>query len=324
MVTSWSAIPPILDATQTAAIALLNAQLTDGSVRYVDSNSSGGAVAGFSPGDAYATINLAQNASAVGDTIIVAEGHAEDIAGNTSLVMDTVGVKVIGLGHGSRRPALTMTATAAEIIFSAADVQFSNMLITVTTAGTIDCVVAATLSATDILLSNLEFRQLAADAEFVDAIILAAGANRAKLDGLRFDHVTNGGANQSAVNSPVALTGVEITNFYANGKFAQGAIQNETAGMLDTRMANITVRQLHATQDGCIVMHGDATGFIDKARLRTVGTDDAALTGAIVAAKFQLYDIGLVNADGESAAIGEVSDLDVTNTRSGQTFSSIA
>lgn len=272
-----------------------------------------------------ATIDAAHDKATAsqGDVVMVAAGHAEDIASVTSLVLDLTGVTVIGLGRGPDRPTLTMTATDAEIIVSAAGAALVNFLIVVTEAGTIDVVVALTASA-EVLLKDLEFRQTAADAEFVDTIILASGADRAHLEGLIFDSVTNGGAQQSCVNIPSALEGVQITDFYANGAFVSGAIQNETAGMLNARLRNITVRQLHASQDACIAMHADATGFIDGARLRTVGTDDLGITGAIVAAKFQLYNVGIVNADGEHGATEEMESLDISTSRSGKTFSSIA
>lgn len=296
-----------------------------GVVYFVDAGSGNDNNVGTKPEAPMATIDAAYNLATAsqGDVIVVAAGHVEDISGNTSLVMDKAGITIIGLGHGAQRPTLTMTATDAEIIISGADTVFRNFLIVVTVAGTIDVVVAMTISAAAHLI-DVEFRQLANDAEFVDTIILASGADRTKLHGLIFDSVTNGGAQQSCVYSAVALEGVEIVDFYANGAFVSGAIQNETNAMVNSRFRNITIRQLHATQDACIAMHSSATGFIDGARLRTVGTDDNAISLAITAAAMQMYDVGVVNADGEYGATQELEDLDVSSSRSGHTFSSIA
>ncbi len=136
-VTSWTAIPEIPNVTQSATTAIQLAQLTDGTVRYVDSNASGGAISGFVPSDAYATVDAAINASLAGDTIIVLEGHVETLADATSLVIDVAGLKIIGLGRGSRRPTFTMSAAGSNIPISAADGEFTNFLFKVG-AGPVD------------------------------------------------------------------------------------------------------------------------------------------------------------------------------------------
>ena len=85
------------------------------------------------------------------------------------------------------------------------------------------------------------------------------------------------------------------------------------------------VEQRHATTDACMAISTTAKGFMVNCQLRSATNDDAGLTAIITASiDLQMYNVGIVNADGEHAAVGEVEDLDVTNTRSGKTFSTIA
>ena len=53
--------------------------------------------------------------------LIVFPGHAETISSATSLVMDTIGVYVVGLGKGALRPTLTFSADTSTIADSGAD-----------------------------------------------------------------------------------------------------------------------------------------------------------------------------------------------------------
>ncbi len=61
-----------------------------------------------------------------GDIVRVAEGHAENLSGATSLKITTAGVRVVGCGTGTNRPTFTVTGTAGLVHLNAANVLFEN------------------------------------------------------------------------------------------------------------------------------------------------------------------------------------------------------
>ena len=271
--------------------------------------------------DSALTVGTSGIAANNGDVVIVMPGHTESISGATTLVPDVAGVSILGIGRGSDRPTLTYTATDGEIPISGANTVFSNFLLTI--SGTTDVVVGITVSGADVLLDDIEMRQPTATDEFVDAVILAAGANRCEIGGFKFNGIAQGGATQTAITTPAAITTLNIHDLWAVGTFASGAIENETAEALDVVIQRVIIEQRHASQDACINMMAATKGFIADAYLRTATDDDAGM-GAVDADDMQMYNVRVVNADGEYGAADEVSDLDVTNTRSGHTFSTIA
>ena len=61
---------------------------------------------------------------ASGDTVYVLPGHTETIIAAGGIAADIAGVKVIGLGEGSKRPTFSFTTdTAASIAISAASIR---------------------------------------------------------------------------------------------------------------------------------------------------------------------------------------------------------
>ena len=60
-VNTWGAVPESPTLIREKTESLQHALLSGGTVRYVDSGASGGAIAGRTPDDAYATIDAASN-----------------------------------------------------------------------------------------------------------------------------------------------------------------------------------------------------------------------------------------------------------------------
>lgn len=104
--------------------------LSSGNEFFVSSvvGSSGGD--GKSWASAKATIAQALALCSAGDVIYVAENHVETVATAGGIDVSVAGVSVIGLGRGSRKPTLTMSAlTTATIKLSQANVLFKNFRI---------------------------------------------------------------------------------------------------------------------------------------------------------------------------------------------------
>jgi hypothetical protein len=320
--TTWGPVPAYVSAIQAAAQAAQAVLVTHGTVRYVDSVNGNAGNSGLAPDQALVTIDAAINASSAGDTIIVLEGHVETLADATSLVPDVAGLTIIGLGRGARRPTLTLSATGSNIPISGANVLLQNFLIT--TTGTINVTAAITITGPDAAIIDVEIRESAADSQVVDGIVCAATSDRALIKGLIFRGFLTGDADASAVSITGAVDGVIVEDFNLDGLFVAAAIENVTGVATNMIIRNGIARNRHATTDAVVTAVATSTGWCYNVFGRSATDDDPGLTGMFVGAAMQFSDIRMVNADAEHAAEGEVSDLDVTNTRSGKTFSTIA
>ena len=102
---------------------------------FVDSNGGGSTTSGgLTPESAFTTIDSAIGACTAnrGDTIYVMAGHAETISAAGGITADVAGISIIGLGRGTSRPTLSLSATSSTIAVSAANVLFQNLVITST------------------------------------------------------------------------------------------------------------------------------------------------------------------------------------------------
>lgn len=114
-----------------------------------------------------------------GDIIYVMPGYTETISAASGLAISKAGVSVIGLGTGSLRPTLSLSATGSTVAMSAANTTLHNFIFSSTID---DCVVGIITSATNVTVSNCRFEQSAADKNFLSCIETSAVANES--DGL--------------------------------------------------------------------------------------------------------------------------------------------
>ena len=96
-----------------------------GKVFWVDDSGSNGNKGTFDR--PFATIDYAigRCTASRGDIIMVKAGHAETLAAN--ITMDVIGVQVIGLGHGTIRPTLTVGGGDYTVAMSAASSVLANI-----------------------------------------------------------------------------------------------------------------------------------------------------------------------------------------------------
>lgn len=113
------------DATTIERAIILGRQ--KGNTWYVDSAVAGGVSgSGDSWTSAFLTLALAIASALPGDTIFVADTHAENISAAGTVTVNKAGLKIIGIGTGRRRPVFTWTATAGTWLVSAANVWIEN------------------------------------------------------------------------------------------------------------------------------------------------------------------------------------------------------
>lgn len=176
--------------------------------------------------DPFSTIEYAINQTKAGrgDIVLVKPGHAETIADATSLLFDTAGIAVIGLGNGSNRPTLTFSATTSAIPVSANDIVISNFLFIATAATTFVAAFftnANAVVATDFTIDSCEFRDNSATTGFVS--VFTGGTTANQNDGLTltsskvFRALTSPPAASTAIVTAAAINRpTMLDNFFVN------------------------------------------------------------------------------------------------------------
>jgi len=129
--------------------------LTTGNVFFVDDAGSDSGY-GTEPDASFATIDYAieRCTASHGDVIFVKEGHAETVT--TAITLDVIGVTIIGLGHGDKRPTITVNGAVNLLNITAADNRIHNVRF-----ATGSSVTAATrfarVAASNILIQGCQF-----------------------------------------------------------------------------------------------------------------------------------------------------------------------
>lgn len=149
--------------------------VTTGDVFFVHHNGSN-SYSGEDPTQPFADIDYAigKATASTGDIIIVMPGHAETASNTAGIVCDKIGLRIIGLGVGRNRPAITAGATGAIDAFtiSAASTSLENLRIIGGTSGTTALV---NVAAADFSAVNCIFEHTAVP---LTAVTIAAGGLR--------------------------------------------------------------------------------------------------------------------------------------------------
>ena len=226
----------------------------------------------------FSTIDKAINVckASRGDIVVVMPGHAETIASATALVPDVAGVAIIGLGSGSLRPTLTLSATSSSIIVSGANTVLQNFLVTISEDVTI--VVEVTGAGSQIV--NCEFRGAITPAkEWVNCIDIGGAAanacDRTVVSGCKFTSPAVGSTD--AIKLSEISEGVIIENCSVFGDFSVAPIHNPT-GFVCT---NLTVRDctLKNTQTGDLAL--ELVSACTGALIRNFYSTDVAGIGGV-------------------------------------------
>lgn len=135
---------------------VVSEQYFPGEIFFVDSGASlkgDSAGKGKDPTAPFATIDYAvgQCTSDRGDAIFVLPGHAETLAAD--ITVDKSDLRIIGLGQGQNKPALTFGAAAREINVTADDVTIRNLRLV---SGANNLVNFVDADANDLVLEDLD------------------------------------------------------------------------------------------------------------------------------------------------------------------------
>lgn len=173
-----------------------------------------------------------------GDVIMVKPGHAETIADATTLILNVAGVCLLGLGTGSSRPTLTLSAAAANIPVTAANVSLQNFLFRYTHADVASTFTATgTAKPTDFCIEQCEFRDTSSILNCLTVFTGNATAN--SCDGLRFirNDVLSIGTTAATTAIVLASDTNRVDISYNRGV---SAVLNDTAAVLAAGTAQLT------------------------------------------------------------------------------------
>src|SRR3990167_756540 len=228
---------------------------TTGTYYFVHSGTGNASNDGLSATYPLATIDQAVNkcTASVGDVVIVMPGHAENIATATALILDKIGVQVIGLGRGRNRPVLTFTNTAGKIPITAASSRLSNIVLIASVSAV---VTGISVEADDVELDHLYVGFDATGDDFAIMVLVSAfdrlsvhdcefvaentaGCNAAiqfvdALDTMIFNNIFEGDYTTAVLNGVTTLS----TGVFVVGNVLRNS--DTTAGTLLTTVASST------------------------------------------------------------------------------------
>lgn len=206
----------------------------NGATFYVDSVNGVSGASGTSWGSAVATLEagIALCTAGRGDVVYVAQGHTETLT--ASLAIATAGVRIIGLGKGTKRPTIIIGDAAGEAInISAANVEIENFIFI---AGTDQQTWMMGIAATDVAVRNCEFREVLTTKQPLIMLDIGGGgaanaADRALVEGCYFNSPTAGDGD-SAIKLSEVNDRVTIRNCVVWGDYDDACIHNPTGKVL--------------------------------------------------------------------------------------------
>jgi len=279
-----------------------------GSTFYVNSSVTGAADTagrGRTPNTPLNTIDFAVGlcTDSKDDLFIVGAGHTETIVADSGIDVDIIGVTILGMGRGARRPTISFTTdVGADFKLAAANVRIENLLFQ---NGGIDALASPIeVSAAHCEIVDCEYQDLnESNIDCLGVIDVTSAGDRVIIDG--FVHIGTSDATVDCIAIAATATGPMIINCYITGTFTAGCIVLGNTTEL-VRVGNNLLLNTHGI-DVCIsITTNTCTGFIYD-NLMEIATD-AQLTAITVNNDCSLFDNFLVNVDAESGVLqGTVS-----------------
>ena len=224
----------------------------------------------------FATIDYAigRCTASNGDMIMVKPDHVETVSVVDGIDFDVAGVTVIGIGHGSNRPTITMSTTASTVHIDAVDIYIGNLLFLPIAAVN----VAITISKTDFTMESCEFRGAASTNQFINAIGIDGGSNacdRMRILGCKFTSPTANAASVITLNE--VTDNVEITNCYMTGDYEVAAFRNTPDDILTNLLIRYSIITNERPGELAVEMLSASTGML----IRNMYNTDSAAAASI-------------------------------------------
>lgn len=272
-----------------------------GDVWFVDSgatNTGATTAHGYTPDKPFSTLAYAMTSGLVGsgDVVFLMPSHAETISGAGTITMSTAGVKVIGLGAGATRPTFTWSAAASTWLVTAASCTVENILCLATTG--VDTTQGILVTAADVTFRGIEAREPSATGQWVDFLTFHTGAARGRVQGLRVIGFTTGDAGESALQVTAVVDSCRFEDVWITGEYGAGCIET-TAAATNILIRGTYTENVHATQDGGIVLNAGTTGLIVDPVHKSATHDADGFNLAFVGAGAAWFNPLVVNLAGE-------------------------
>jgi hypothetical protein len=242
-----------------------------------------------------------------GDVIYAMPGHSEAVSAADGIDFDVAGVTLIGLGQGSDRAQLRITAAGANIAIGAANVSWVNMRITAAVA---DVVEAINIEATGDDFSSIGciYDEEEADENYIVVFAVADGANGGQFINNEYwgDDVANDNFWDGA--------GTHTRTSFIGNSFNHSAVQTGVEAFIKSATAftngkiigNTFVNQEPVAAASCVVLTGTGnSGICDNNYISFLDTD---ATNANCVSAFDVTGMGMGRIQA-SGAVDETANI---------------
>ena len=222
---------------------ILNHTVHTGNVFFVMTGGTDSAGFGLHPDRPFATVDFAigQCTATQGDVIYVMPGYTETITAAAGWAVDVAGISIIGLGHGTAKPTITLgTATTADVNVSATNVVIKNFRFVTSIDNLVNFL---DLDAANCLVEDCDFVG-DSSAQALGFINLATTVDDFIIRGCTFSQDTDPAGSDGAVDTGcifiIDSENILIENCSFNGNFETAMIHNR-----GTACKNLFVKNCH-------------------------------------------------------------------------------
>ena len=248
---------------------------------------------------AYLVTNATALGVAVRDTVYLMPGHAESIAAAAACTVATAGLRIIGLGHGSLIPTITLgTDAGATIDVSAANVLFHNVKV-ISDLADVAAGITAAATADGLTVEDCIFTDGGLTKELVIGISLAAACDECAIRRNRF--YTDVSAETGGCASAIKLAGESVRTViednFSYGHYTVANIDGSTALSTQILIRRNELVNIDTGAGLTVSVHAGTTGLLSNNR--SAGTRNGTRPVAITAAyAIENYGIDAVAASG--------------------------
>jgi hypothetical protein len=173
----------------------------------------------------------------MGDSIVVLPGHSESTTSATYLSALRAGTRIIGMGHGSNRATLRLTAAGAQLAIAVADVVISGMRLRLEGANGVTKAIVSTAADTTIHGCDIEVASGAALKATI-AVEIGAAAHRFSF----LSNIVRGTATHNMTNCVLNAGVADGIRIIGNEMIASATAGN---GLINIQAASLGLKILY-------------------------------------------------------------------------------
>ena len=218
-----------------------------------------------------------------GDVVIVLPGHTESIAAADSWPV-VVGVKIIGLGSGTRRPTITWTVAASTVLLSKAGVTIENMILNLEPGtGGVAVTAPITISAAGCTLRNNQILVQTDSANYATiGITTTAAADDLSIIGNEIYGITGTSTNPTTCIDFIGCDRLKFCNntvFAASNSTSVGVVRFATTANTSIVFDNNRIVNNKAASVTAVTGTTSETGFVSNTILCCAATTATTIVG---------------------------------------------